>query len=105
MIWLYYHPTARADYNDFWHLFKLFGYVLTFVNSCLNPIALYFISGVFRSYFKMYLCCVPRTRTVISSSMMSYRTTHQRQTYTDCTSPNASPLISRQFFDKNATNI
>ena len=24
MIWLYYHPTAHQDYNDFWHLFKLF---------------------------------------------------------------------------------
>lgn len=35
--------------------------MLSFTNSCLNPIALYFISGEFRKYFKLYLCTCERT--------------------------------------------
>lgn len=110
MIWLYFHPTAHQNYNDFWHLFKLFGYVLTFVNSCLNPIALYFVSGVFRSYFKAYICCQPRSRTVVNSSMLSYRQSLHPSAQVDSTSPRAS-LISRHstagFYDhrRNSTRI
>ncbi|XP_022693689.1 neuropeptide CCHamide-1 receptor-like isoform X2 [Varroa jacobsoni] len=110
MIWLYFHPNAHQNYNDFWHLFKLFGFVLTFVNSCLNPIALYFVSGVFRSYFKAYICCQPRTRTVVNNSMLSYRQSLHPSVQIDSTSLRAS-LISRHsghgVYDhrKNSTRI
>lgn len=56
LLWFYYYPNAKNLYNDFWHYLRMIGFVLSFTNSCLNPIALYFISGEFRKYFKMYLC-------------------------------------------------
>lgn len=62
LIWYYFDPNSNDNYNDFWHSCKIIGYVLFFANSCLNPIALYLISSVFRNYFKRYLfccCCKP----------------------------------------------
>lgn len=29
----------------------------SFLNSCVNPVALYCVSGVFRTHFHRYLCC------------------------------------------------
>ena len=52
MLWFYLHPTAEKDYNAFWHIFRIVGFVLAFANSCINPIALYLVSGSFRKYFK-----------------------------------------------------
>ncbi|KFM78411.1 [Phe13]-bombesin receptor, partial [Stegodyphus mimosarum] len=63
LIWYYFDPNPNAHYNSFWHSWKIMGYVMTFANSCLNPIALYLISSVFRNYFKRYLfccCCKPK---------------------------------------------
>ncbi|RWS05422.1 [Phe13]-bombesin receptor-like protein [Dinothrombium tinctorium] len=58
MLWFYFtYPRSLSNYNDFWHLLKIIGYVLTFLNSCLNPIALYYISGRFRAYFRRYIFC------------------------------------------------
>ncbi len=55
MLWFYHHPTAQEDYNAFWHIFRIVGFCLSFINSCINPIALYFVSGTFRKYFDEYL--------------------------------------------------
>ncbi|XP_015432297.1 PREDICTED: neuropeptide CCHamide-1 receptor-like [Dufourea novaeangliae] len=61
MLWFYIHPTAQKDYNAFWHCFRILGFCLAFINSCINPIALYCVSGTFRKYFDRYLlCCIPR---------------------------------------------
>ncbi|EEC19147.1 bombesin receptor subtype-3, putative, partial [Ixodes scapularis] len=57
MMWYYFAPNAPSQYNSFWHVWKIMGYVMTFVNSCLNPVALYLVSGVFRNHFKHYLFC------------------------------------------------
>ncbi|XP_031845818.1 neuropeptide CCHamide-1 receptor-like isoform X3 [Nomia melanderi] len=51
MLWFYIHPTAAEDYNTFWHCFRILGFCLAFINSCINPIALYCVSGTFRKYF------------------------------------------------------
>lgn len=51
MLWFYIHPTAQKDYNAFWHYFRILGFCLAFTNSCINPIALYCVSGTFRKYF------------------------------------------------------
>lgn len=57
LLWFYFHPNAIENYSNFWHAWKILGYILTFFNSCLNPIALYFISGVFRLQYQKYLFC------------------------------------------------
>ncbi|ELU00084.1 hypothetical protein CAPTEDRAFT_24752, partial [Capitella teleta] len=44
-IWYHYLP---GDYNMFWHVFKIIGFCLCFTNSCINPVALYFLSQQFR---------------------------------------------------------
>jgi len=54
MLWFYIHPTAQKDYNAFWHYFRILGFCLAFTNSCINPIALYCVSGTFRKYFDRY---------------------------------------------------
>ena len=61
MLWFYIHPSAQDDYNVVWHYFRILSFCLAFINSCINPIALYWVSGTFRKYFDRYLlCCVPR---------------------------------------------
>ncbi|XP_026666805.1 neuropeptide CCHamide-2 receptor-like isoform X2 [Ceratina calcarata] len=62
MLWFHFCPSSKSDYDDFWHAFRIVGFCLCFVNSCVNPIALYFVSGTFRKRFNEYLCCCLSTR-------------------------------------------
>ena len=59
MLWFHLWPTSQEDFDEFWHTFRITSFCLSFINSCINPIALYFVSGVFRKYFNRYLfgCC------------------------------------------------
>ncbi|CAK1587162.1 unnamed protein product [Parnassius mnemosyne] len=57
MMWFYYCPTAQDDYNGWWHALRIVGFCLSFLNSCVNPIALYCTSGIFRKHFNRYLLC------------------------------------------------
>ena len=57
LMWFYFHPTAHEDYGPGWNAFRIVGFCLTFVNSCINPVALYCISGTFRKYFNHHLFC------------------------------------------------
>ncbi|XP_023317590.1 neuropeptide CCHamide-1 receptor-like [Trichogramma pretiosum] len=57
MMWFYLNPNAESEYNAFWHSFRILGFCLAFMNSCINPIALYCVSGTFRKYFNRYLMC------------------------------------------------
>jgi gastrin-releasing peptide receptor len=41
----------------FIHYFKIIGFCLSFINSCVNPLALYFLSHQFRRYYNRYLFC------------------------------------------------
>ncbi|XP_058055615.1 neuropeptide CCHamide-2 receptor-like [Anopheles bellator] len=60
-LWFHLNPRAEEDYDDFWHFFRITGFCLSFLNSCINPVALYCVSGVFRQHFHRYLCCRPMT--------------------------------------------
>lgn len=53
-LWFYYDPGL---YNMFWHVFKIVGFCLGFINSCVNPLALYFLSKQFRRYYNRYMFC------------------------------------------------
>ncbi|XP_075679651.1 neuropeptide CCHamide-1 receptor-like isoform X2 [Dermatophagoides pteronyssinus] len=59
MLWYHFNANSNENYNTFWHIWRIIGFVLSFLNSCLNPIVLCCISGVFRSHFKRYIfaCC------------------------------------------------
>jgi hypothetical protein len=56
-LWFYFHPNALQHYNGFWHTLKISGFVLAYINSCINPIALYCVSTSFRKHFNRLLCC------------------------------------------------
>ncbi|XP_050101301.1 neuropeptide CCHamide-2 receptor-like [Anopheles aquasalis] len=60
-LWYHLNPHAHEVYDDFWHIFRITGFCLSFLNSCINPVALYCVSGVFRQHFHRYLCCRPMT--------------------------------------------
>ncbi|XP_076630943.1 neuropeptide CCHamide-2 receptor-like isoform X2 [Colletes latitarsis] len=87
MLWFHFCPTSRDDFDDFWHAFRILGFCLSFVNSCVNPIALYFVSGTFRKRFNEYLCChltrrslsVCRTETTGSLERNGNRLTQKRR--------------------------
>jgi hypothetical protein len=59
-LWFYFNPNSQEDYNDFWHALKIVGFVLAYTNSCINPVALYFISTKFRKHFDRVLFCCCR---------------------------------------------
>lgn len=57
MLWFYFHPDSRDQYDSYWHALKIAGFVLAYINSCVNPIALYCVSTSFRKHFNRLLCC------------------------------------------------
>ncbi|XP_046752926.1 neuropeptide CCHamide-2 receptor-like isoform X1 [Diprion similis] len=62
-LWFHFYPLSNEVYDDFWNTFRIIGFCLSFINSCINPIALYCVSGAFRKRFNEYLCCcVPSSR-------------------------------------------
>ncbi|XP_047031987.1 neuropeptide CCHamide-2 receptor isoform X1 [Helicoverpa armigera] len=86
-VWFHLSATAQADYNDWMHAFRIMGFCLSFLNSCVNPVALYCVSGVFRSHFNRYLCCRRGTLHPTCSSRLSrtavcetsFRSTHRHR--------------------------
>ncbi|KAK3591119.1 hypothetical protein CHS0354_035934 [Potamilus streckersoni] len=62
-IYLLWHYWSPSEYNMFWHVFKITGFCLTYMYSCVNPYALYFLSSQFRKYYNRSLfCCCPKAR-------------------------------------------
>lgn len=56
-IWYFWYHFDPGHYNMFWHVFKIVAFCLSYINSCINPLALYFLSRQFRRYYNRYLCC------------------------------------------------
>ncbi|XP_058455468.1 neuropeptide CCHamide-2 receptor-like [Malaya genurostris] len=56
-LWFHLNPNSEYEYDDFWNILRITGFCLSFLNSCINPVALYCVSGVFRQHFHRYLCC------------------------------------------------
>lgn len=55
MLWFYNNPRSTEEYNIFWHVLRIVGFCLCYSNSCINPIALYLVSGTFRKHFDRLL--------------------------------------------------
>ncbi|ERL96297.1 hypothetical protein D910_01794 [Dendroctonus ponderosae] len=51
MLFFYFTEKAQDLYNPFWHYLRIVGFCLCYINSCVNPVALYFVSGAFRKHF------------------------------------------------------
>ncbi|XP_074663055.1 neuropeptide CCHamide-1 receptor-like [Tubulanus polymorphus] len=82
VMWFHFDP---GDYSDFWHAFKVFGFVMSYINSCVNPITLYFLSKQFRKYYNRYLfCCCAKRRSPVegSTSMYNFNSTVRRTSTT-----------------------
>ena len=72
-MWYYFDPGL---YNLFWHVFKIIGFCMSFINSCINPLALYFLSKQFRLYYNRYLfCCC--NRNIRKNGKENYSTMYQ----------------------------
>ncbi|KAJ0174730.1 hypothetical protein K1T71_009838 [Dendrolimus kikuchii] len=86
-LWFHFWPTAKQDYNDWTHALRIVGFCLSFLNSCVNPVALYCVSGVFRQHFNRYLCCRRSALHPTCSSRLSrtaicetsFRSTHRHR--------------------------
>ncbi|XP_015787642.1 neuropeptide CCHamide-1 receptor [Tetranychus urticae] len=55
LLWFYWNPDGTNSNQAFWHVWRIVGYILSFTNSCLNPIILYLTSQRFRAETKNYL--------------------------------------------------
>ncbi|CAH1376252.1 hypothetical protein MTP99_017622 [Tenebrio molitor] len=84
MLWFHFYPNADEAYNDWWHVLRMIGFCLSFLNSCVNPVALYCVSGVFRAHFNRYLCCQdprwPRNAMSAANCETSFNSTYRRHT-------------------------
>ncbi|ELT96793.1 hypothetical protein CAPTEDRAFT_124159 [Capitella teleta] len=74
LIWYYLLP---GSYNLFWHIFKTISFCLCFINSCVNPLALYLLSHQFRGYYNRYLCCCCYKSSDTASFEATYSQMHQ----------------------------
>ena len=73
-LWFYFDPNSFENYNVYWHILKIIGFVLAYTNSCINPLALYCVSTSFRKHFNRLLCCnSPCVAGVESVSLTSVR--------------------------------
>ncbi|KAH9520033.1 hypothetical protein Btru_071529 [Bulinus truncatus] len=55
-LWFYFYP--EEDFNDFWHIFKIAGFCLSFSNSAVNPLVFYKLDTKYRSYVNSLLCAL-----------------------------------------------
>jgi gastrin-releasing peptide receptor len=56
-IYLLWYHFDSSPFNHFWHIFKMVGFCLTFINSCINPWVIYSLDFTFKHYFQKHLCC------------------------------------------------
>ena len=55
--YLMWYAFGNRHFTMFWLVTKIAGFCLAFLNSCLNPLALYFLSKQFQQLYNRYLCC------------------------------------------------
>ncbi|XP_047106306.1 neuropeptide CCHamide-1 receptor-like [Schistocerca piceifrons] len=96
MIWFYMTEDADKKYNDWWHTLRILGFCLSFANSCVNPVALYCVSGAFRKHFRRYLMCrwrrAPASGGSVSRSIGLSGYYHRRGTTTTTSASGRSRL-------------
>ncbi|XP_014662714.1 PREDICTED: neuromedin-B receptor-like [Priapulus caudatus] len=97
-MWFHFSPWSREQFNSGWQAFRIIGFCMSFINSCLNPVALYCLSKQFRKYYNRYLFCWCRRSpdlqtTEPNSAMYNFTSTVRRgsaNSYTMVTSQTAA---------------
>ncbi|KAK3922663.1 Neuropeptide CCHamide-1 receptor [Frankliniella fusca] len=92
-LWFFLNPNAREEYNDWWHALRISGFILSFLNSCVNPVALYFVSGQFRKYFNRYLFNVPTVRRGSTRTRVHFHSVHTQVGCSQQTAAAAPDLV------------
>ncbi|KAG8337331.1 hypothetical protein J6590_026296 [Homalodisca vitripennis] len=82
MMWTYYNPYWMDDYNVFWHFFRIIGFFLEYLNSCLKPIVLYFTFKPYRKYLNYYVACCSRGILGDSTCTPTTSSTSKKQNFT-----------------------
>lgn len=104
MMWFYFHPTAEDDFDWVWNYFRIVGFCLAFINSCINPIALYWISGTFRNHYNRHIFyyCI-RTDELSSMTTLSqyhFHSSMRNYTYTNTRTENFEMSTTTNVIDK-----
>ncbi|XP_013408153.1 neuropeptide CCHamide-1 receptor [Lingula anatina] len=79
LIW--FHVDENGNMNLFWYVFKIVGFCLAFINSCVNPLTLYILSKQFRRHYNRSVFCCRRCKRQIpkngqkSQSSLGYQLT------------------------------
>ncbi|XP_015781292.1 neuropeptide CCHamide-1 receptor [Tetranychus urticae] len=101
MIGFYFYPNLFTYLTPFWHYLRIVGFILAFGNSCLNPVALYIVSGSFRSHFDkcLFRCFCKKANYPVFTNDLNGSSAH---------SSSHRPInstSSKSFRDSTATNF
>ncbi|KAG7487045.1 endothelin receptor type B-like isoform X1 [Solea senegalensis] len=77
------HDARRCDLLNFLLVLDYFSINMATVNSCINPIILYFVSKKFKNCFKSCLCCWCHSGFLSNSMMPLHHGTSQQYKHTD----------------------
>ena len=82
-MWFHFEADSLKNYKDYWNSLKIVGFVFAYTNSCVNPVALYFISTNFRKHFDQLLfsCCRSAENRSVDDETMRPRPQDRRRQY------------------------
>jgi len=68
-----------ARWNHFWQFNKTLALILSYIYSCINPFALYFLSSTFRHFYKRYLFFWTNTSCCCCSSSKNHHVNNKQR--------------------------
>jgi len=96
-----------ASWNHFWQFNKTLALILSYVYSCINPFALYFLSSTFRHFYKHYLffwtstsCCSSKRHL---DDRIQRRRTGELGTFSECQPRSSANNFTTVVHDSNRT--
>ncbi len=94
-----------ARWNHFWQFNKTLALILSYIYSCINPFALYFLSSTFRHFYKRYLFFWTNTSSCCSKSrgfnINQRRRTGETTTVSDYQRRSSANNVTSIYYDLN----
>lgn len=99
-----------AKWNHFWQFNKTLALILSYIYSCINPFALYFLSSTFRHFYKRYLffwthtsccCCCCCFGERHHTNKLQRRRTGEMTTLTEYPHRSSTNTMSSIYYDLN----